>query len=115
MFIAEIEKLVFIGNTSKLPHNYVERAKEWLSQFTCKNNFKLTVAETHKEAVKNLRNQLAKEFIKIESNRMLGYKASDFAFTVVHSETEGEDNLFWSGTGTFCLEYPIIIDEEIKK
>jgi hypothetical protein len=112
MFVAEIGQLEFIGNTSKLPYDYVEGAKEWLSQWTCKGNFKLTIAKNHKQAVENLRQQLVAEFNKIESNRMLGYKAEDFVFTVIHSETEGDDNLFWNPNGSFCIKYPIITDKQ---
>jgi hypothetical protein len=110
MFFAEITNLEFVGNTSLRSYDYVQGAKEWLTQWTCRGNYKMTFAETYNEAVTNLRNQLLEHFKKTESNRMLGYKAEDFVFEVAHSESS--DNLFSLPYTSFCRKYKIVLKTE---
>lgn len=104
-------KLNELGYIEKSSHSvgYSKTAIQFLSAGTMERRetypindgtFKWVIAETHEEAVKLMREQVANYISKIS---WLKADLNDFFFTELHSDVK--DGLFWRPNGTYCFKY----------
>lgn len=113
MFIAEIKSLTFIKNDEKHTVAYDRNATEWLTQWTPRGNFKMSIASTFEEAKQKLFEMEIKPLFKtVSANRMMGYKAEDFYFMISHNEFKIGCN-FWPPNGSFCDKYSCATGDKI--
>lgn len=114
MFIGEISSLDFVRKPATHTVHYDESAREWLKQWTPRGNLKLALAPTYDNLLQQLFEQeITPLFQTVSKNRLMGYKAEDFVFTVRHSEFE-VGNTFWLPLYTYCYRYSCASGEKIS-